>query len=68
MNYVVFATKAMIFENPFPNYKYFIKTPDIEVSVVYNDFERNLFTPKPSVKDLFGGITNHPSLTKSILL
>ena len=34
------------FENPFPNYKYIIKTPDIEVSVVYNDFEMNLFYSK----------------------
>ena len=61
MIYVVFATKTMILKTPFPKYKYIIKTPDIEVSVVYNDFERNLFTPKPSVKNLFGGITNHPS-------
>jgi len=61
MIYVVFATKAMILKTLFPRYKYIIETPDIEVSMVYNDFKMNLFYYKSLLWKSFGGITNHPS-------
>ena len=53
MIYVVFATKALILKTPFPKYKYIIETPDIEVSMVYNDFEMNLFYPKTFYENPF---------------
>ena len=43
---MVFATKAMLLKTLFQNISIIIETPDIEVSVVYEDFEVNLFYSK----------------------
>ena len=61
MIYVVVATKAIILKTLLPRYKYIIETPDIEESMVYNDFEMNLFYSKTFCEKSFGGITNYPS-------
>ena len=61
MIYVVVATEAMTLKTLFQNTSIIIETPDIEVSVVYEDFEVNLFYSKSFYENLFGGITNHPS-------
>ena len=66
MIYVVVATKAMILKTLFPRYKYIIETPDIEVSMVYNDFEMNVFYSKAFYENLLVGLQTTQVLIKSI--
>ena len=65
---MVFATKAMILKTLLQNYMYIIKTPDIEVSMVYNDFEMKLFYSKAFYENLLVGVRTTQVLIKSILL
>jgi hypothetical protein len=46
----------MISKTLFQNYMYIIETPDIEVSMVYNDFEMNLFYSKAFYENLLVGL------------
>ncbi len=58
----------MILKTLFQNYMYIIGTPDIEVSMVYNDFEMNLFYSKAFYENLLVGLRTTQVLVKGILL